>query len=259
MRKILNLIVLIAFFSQQVAWAVHLPWRPDFESSSVLPYHIDGDGKAWVLLSKKTYPEKEYDAPAWGDFGGKVEDGERAVKAAVRELAEETAGQITTSEEELLAGPIHQMDMRNSPFGEGIRRHTIFFKIMKEMLMPKVEDGVDRGPSSDGSREVSQYQWVLAKNLLGLAAPARFGEVLGLYTPDALRVDGIGSPEKRELFSVPFFVLLQQTGVKNILMDPARFYGSSLGSSSSAAASAIVYPKSFSQIVFSNVLYNFIS
>ena len=211
MRKILNLIVLIAFFSQQVAWAVHLPWRPDFESSSVLPYHIDGDGRAWVLLSKKTYPEKEYDAPAWGDFGGKVEDGESAVKAAAREFGEETAKQITTTEAELLAGPIHQMDMRNSPFGEGVRRHTIFFKSMKAMVMPTVEDGVDRGPSSDGSKEVSQYQWVLANDLLGMSAPALFGEVLGLYTPDALRVDSIASPAKREFFSVPFFVLLQQT------------------------------------------------
>lgn len=78
MRKILNCIVLFAFIFHQIAWAVPLDWKPDFESASVLPYYIDNQNRHWVLLSKKTYPDKDYgQKPSWGDFGGKVETGER--------------------------------------------------------------------------------------------------------------------------------------------------------------------------------------
>ena len=219
MRKILNIVVLFSFISQQLAWAAPLPWNPDFESASVLPYHVDAYGRSWVLLSKKNYNDPDYGAHSWGDFGGKVEDGESAITAAERELAEETAGQITASQEELMAGPYHQFDMKNSPFGDnGVRRHTIFFKKMPEMFSLKIEEGADRGPSSDGSHEVSQYQWVLAKDLLEMTIPGIFGRVLGLYTPDALRVDPNYRDNKNECFSVPFFVLLQQAAVKRFLL-----------------------------------------
>ncbi len=221
MRKLLNLVVLFAFTINQTIWATHLDWKPEFESASVLPYHIDGKGRHWVLLSKKTYNDPDYGAPSWGDFGGKIEDkdGGRSVATAVRELSEETSDQITASEDELLAGPCHQIDMKNSPYGdECVRRHTLFFKRMVQMILPAVEAGIDQGPTSGGGREVSQYQWVLVKDLLEMQVPAIFGRVLGLYTPEALRVESLRAEQKKEYFSAPFFVLLQQTDVRNTLL-----------------------------------------
>ncbi len=292
MRKILNFIVLFAFIFQQVAWANPLPWKPDFESASVLPCHVDGLGRRWVLLSKKTYKDTDYDAPSWGDFGGKVEAKDRenatlaaargrhvgaVALAAARELREETAGQIittavqkiTTDEEkqladellatELLAGSSHQIDMAKSPFGDkGVRRHTIFFKMMDTMFMPAVEKDADQGPTREGSREVSQYQWVLASNLLAMEVPGIFGQVLGLYTLEALRVESLSAAVKKEHFSVPFFVLLQQSEVrKTLLQKPQDSFSAPIFSSSAASASVAVSPEpvlfnthTFSQIVF---------
>jgi hypothetical protein len=292
MRKILNFIVLFAFIFQQVAWANPLPWKPDFESASVLPCHVDGLGRRWVLLSKKTYKDTDYDAPSWGDFGGKVEAKDRenatlaaargrhvgaVALAAARELREETAGQIittavqkiTTDEEkqladellatELLAGSSHQIDMAKSPFGDkGVRRHTIFFKMMDTMFMPAVEKDADQGPTREGSREVSQYQWVLASNLLAMEVPGIFGQVLGLYTLEALRVESLSAAVKKEHFSVPFFVLLQQSEVrKTLLQKPQDSVSAPIFSSSAASASVAVSPEpvlfnthTFSQIVF---------
>lgn len=80
MRKILNCIVLFSFAFHQLVWAIPLDWEPEFESASVLPYHDDAQGRRWLLVSKKTYNEREYDAPSWGDFGGKVEQGEQQFK-----------------------------------------------------------------------------------------------------------------------------------------------------------------------------------
>lgn len=218
MRKILNCIVLFSFTFHQLVWAIPLNWEPEFESASVLPYHDDAQGRRWLLVSKKTYNEREYDAPSWGDFGGKVEQGEQAIQTAVRELSEETAGQITTTEAELLNESFHQIDMKNSPFGGSIRRHTIFFKKMNEMFMPAIESGIEAGPTSNGGREVSQYQWILATDLAKLSEPAIFGNVLGKYIPDQLRVESIVANQKPEHFSIPFFVLLQQLAVKKFLI-----------------------------------------
>lgn len=210
LARFIHSIVLVAFLWQQVVFAAApLDWQPEFQSASVTPYHVDNHGRTWVLLSKKTYKDG-YERPCWGDFGGKVNDGETAVAAAVRELAEETNNQITFTEAELLNGAYHQIDFAKSPFGEQrIRRHTLFFKRLDTMVTPNIEAGIESGPTSDGKREVSQYQWVLARDLLNLQVPAIFGEVLGMYTPDALKVESLASPEKPEHFSIPFYVLLQ--------------------------------------------------
>lgn len=253
MRKIIHSLVLFSFISQQVIWAVPLPWKPDFESASVLPCHVDGLGRRWVLLSKKTYKDTEYDAPSWGDFGGKVEekDGRSAVATAVRELDEETAGQITTSPEELMRGSFHQLDMAKSPFGDkGVRRHTIFFKMMDTMFMPNIEVGIDQGPTQEGGCEVAQYQWVLASDLLKMQVPGIFGHLLGLYTPETLRVE-TADAAKEEYFSVPFFVLLQQAEVKRILRHSSHIENCTIDSVVDLSCSLVPRnTQTFSQIVF---------
>ncbi len=72
MRRILSSFLLVLLIGQQCMGAGPVPWKPDFESSSTLPYHVDEKGRTFVLLSKKTYSDPEYDVPAWGDFGGKL-------------------------------------------------------------------------------------------------------------------------------------------------------------------------------------------
>lgn len=110
LRRFIHSFVLIVFVWQQVLSAVApLDWCPEFQSASVTPYHVDTQGRAWVLVSEKTYNDG-YRKPCWGDFGGKVENGELPVAAAVRELAEETNNQITCSEADLLVGFSHQID-----------------------------------------------------------------------------------------------------------------------------------------------------
>ncbi len=143
--------------------------------------------------------------------------------------------------------------MKSSPFGGEVRRHTLFFKPMEEMAELRLEEGLEQGPDSNGGREVSQYQWVLVSDLLSLRAPALFGRVLGLYTPEALRVPDLRAELKKEFFSVPFFVLLQQTGVRTILSRFSRQGVLPKGGAGDTEPRETVVPegrKTFSQIVF---------
>lgn len=216
-----------------------MAWKPNFQSASVTIYHDDEQGCRWVMLAKQNYSDKLYNAPAWADFGGKIEhkyledcDSSifAAATAAARELNEEAG--IHATPEELMECAYHQTDMAKSPFGDsGVRRHTIFFKSVHEMFLPDVEADITSGPRPDGSGEVSKYQWILASDLLKIEIPGVFGKVLGLYTPDALRVESLNAKDIEEHFSVPFFIVLQQPAVKNILLKQAR-------------------NKTFSQIVF---------
>lgn len=236
LRRFIHSFVLIVFVWQQVLSAVApLDWCPEFQSASVTPYHVDTQGRAWVLVSEKTYNDG-YRKPCWGDFGGKVENGELPVAAAVRELAEETNNQITCSEADLLVGFSHQIDFAKSPFGaEKVRRHTIFFRHLNNMVIPTIESGIESGPTSDGKREVAKYQWLLATDLLKLKIPAIFGEVLGLYSPNELQVESVEAATKEAHFSIPFFVLLQQQSVKQFLQ---------------TGQVPELYRKTFSQLVF---------
>ena len=249
MRKILNLTVLGSFFCQQATWAMPpLAWKPDFESASVLPYYVERTEnqektRTWVLLSKKTYLDPDYDStPSWSDFGGIMDhkegsESETPAQAAARELIEETNKQITTTAEELLTAPFHQIDMKKAPFGKGelFRRHTIFFKEMEKKDTFTIEEGINKGPCADGSREISRYQWMLVDDLLSIPSPSHFGSALGLYdtNPKSINLEN-------NYLLIPFFVLLQQSGVQDTLKSLSK----------SKTNDITKYQQTFSQIVF---------
>lgn len=68
----------------------------------VVPYYCDGEHKVWVFLGREG-PKKAESAGKFSDFGGSTEpDGSTLVKNMVREVTEETMGQVILKESDIL-------------------------------------------------------------------------------------------------------------------------------------------------------------
>jgi 8-oxo-dGTP diphosphatase len=75
-------------------------WGPR-GAAGILPYTVAGDGRAWVLLSHRS-PHVQRGG-TWSTFGGAIDVGETAWRAAVRETCEEIRG-ITPDQADIAGG-----------------------------------------------------------------------------------------------------------------------------------------------------------
>ena len=75
-------------------------WGPR-GAAGILPYAVGGDGRAWVLLSHRS-PHVQRGG-TWSTFGGAIDVGETAWRAAVRETREEIRG-ITPDQTDIAGG-----------------------------------------------------------------------------------------------------------------------------------------------------------
>ncbi len=124
-----------------------------YEATCVLPYQWDKKGTLWVLIGQ----EKRHEGYVWFDFCGKKDrKDEKPLNTALREAAEETAGQLK----------FHRIKEKPFFYRDG---STIHYVLHAYYINPDyIKAAAQRLQSKGRGRNIEKtaWKWIKAKDLL---------------------------------------------------------------------------------------------